>query len=124
MASDHPDRTLRHLQPVQTCRDASSGATAANGERRLLEVLTEQTAVLRQILEEIRRQTLARARTINPKWLTIADAAKYCGMSEKWVRSLEPSAPRGLFRRVKGTVFVSRERLDQLFEGRIDLEEI
>ena len=123
MASDRSDRTPgRSLGTPDRTR--SREVATSEGDGRLFELLEEQTALLRQILEEIRRQTLARARTIDPKWLTVADAARYCGMSEKWVRSLEPSAPRGLFGRVKGTVFVSREKLDQLFEGRIDLEEI
>ena len=81
------------------------------------------SSVLGQILAELRQLRMERARKIEPKWLTIAEAVTYTGMSTNWVRSLENVAPRGLFTRVKGTVFVSREMLDDIFAGRISLED-
>ena len=84
--------------------------------------LGDVTSLLEQILAEIRQIRVERARKTEPKWLTIAETVTYTGMSTNWVRSLEGVAPRGLFTRVKGTVFVNREMLDDIFSGRIDLE--
>ena len=44
-------------------------------------------------------------------------------MSEKWVRALRASAPRGLFQKVKGTIFVNKQILDRLFEGKLEWKE-
>ena len=47
----------------------------------------------------------------------------FTGMSTNWVRSLQRLDPRGRFTQVKGTVFMNRAMLDDLFEGRISLED-
>jgi hypothetical protein len=102
---------------------ARGSGNAAEGTSRD-DVWAERVhGTLSEILTELRQLRAQSARRIEPKWLTISDAAAYTGMSVKWVRSLEPVAPRGLFRRVKGTVFVSKTVLDDLFEGRVELEE-
>lgn len=97
----------------------SAGDAPPRGSAFAERVLT----TLSEILAEIRQLRVQTSRQIEPKWLTIADAAAYTGMSVKWVRSLEEVAPRGLFRRVKGTVFVSKTVLDDIFEGRVELED-
>jgi len=38
------------------------------------------------------------------------------------MRDLEKVAPRGLFRRVRGTVFIDRLMLDRVMEGDIELD--
>ncbi len=90
---------------------------------KLLDRTAEQTELLRGVLKELQRQSFATPRIVEPRWLTVTEAARYCGMSEKWVRSLESTAPRGLFRRVKGTVFLDRQKLDLLFEGKLELSD-
>jgi len=86
-------------------------------------ILTRIHGTLDLILSEVRQLRVQKTRKIEPKWLTIAEASAYSGMSGKWVRSLEAVAPRGLFTRVRGTVFVNRQVLDDIFDGQITLED-
>ena len=79
---------------------------------------------LEQVLAEVRQLRTDRTRKIEPKWLTVSETVAYTGMSMNWVRSLEAVAPRGLFTRLKGTVFVNRAVLDDIFEGNIELEDV
>ena len=97
-------------------QDGGSSPRAKIGERIL--------GTLEQVLAEVRQLRTDRTRKIEPKWLTISETVAYTGMSTNWVRSLEAVAPRGLFTRVKGTVFVNRAVLDDIFEGNIDLEDV
>jgi hypothetical protein len=101
--------------------DSSRRPDDSTGPRR--PGIGDITSLLERILTEVRQLRVERARKIEPKWLTIAETVAYTGMSTNWVRSLEGVAPRGLFTRVKGTVFVNRAVLDDIFEGNIELED-
>jgi len=89
----------------------------------------QTTAELRQLLEkllsEVRRNREEQVQAIEPRWLRVDQARRYLGgMSETWIRDLEKVAPRGLFRRVRGTVFIDRLMLDRVMEGDIELDEL
>jgi hypothetical protein len=80
--------------------------------------------VLQKILIEVRRNREEQVRAIEPRWLKVDQARRYLGgMSETWIRDLEKVAPRELFRRVRGTVFLDRFVLDRIMEGDIELDE-
>ncbi len=79
--------------------------------------------LLRDVLRELARQLLANTKSVDRRWLTIAEAAEYCGMSEKWIRTLEAVAPAGTFTKIKGTIFVNRVRLDRYFESGVREQE-
>ena len=87
------------------------------------EDLLKQNALLADIHAAQLRRQFATVKVIERKWLTVAEVAEYCGMSEKWVRALRASAPRGLFQKVKGTIFVNKQILDRLFEGKLEWKE-
>jgi len=81
--------------------------------------------VLKKILIEIRRNREEQVRGTKPRWLEVDQARRYLGgMSETWIRDLEKVAPRGLFRRLRGTVFIDRLMLDRIMEGIIELEKL
>jgi len=105
------------IRPLKQPDDKGRGpASRARIGERILDTLE-------RVLAEVRQLRTDRTRKIEPKWLTISETVAYTGMSPNWVRSLEAVAPRGLFTRVKGTVFVNRAVLDDIFEGNIDLED-
>jgi len=80
--------------------------------------------LLEKILTEVRRSREEQVRAIEPRWLKVDQARRYLGgMSETWIRDLEKVAPRGLFNRVRGTVFIDRLMLDRVMEGDIELDE-
>jgi hypothetical protein len=81
--------------------------------------------LLEKILTEARKAREEQVRAIEPRWLKVEQARRYLGgMSANWIRDLEKVAPRGLFRRVRGTVFIDRLMLDRVMEGDIELDEI
>ena len=81
--------------------------------------------VLKKILFEVRRNGEEQVRAIEPRWLRVDQARRYLGgMSDTWIRDLEKVGPRGLFHRVRGTVFIDRLMLDRVMEGDIELDEI
>ena len=81
--------------------------------------------VLKKILIEVRRNREEKVRGTKPRWLKVDQARRYLGgMSETWIRDLEKVAPRGLFRRLRGTEFIDRLMLDRIMEGIIELDEL
>jgi hypothetical protein len=76
---------------------------------------------VRQILQEWRHE---KSLPVKRRWLRVAEAALYLGVSENWIRELEEIAPRGLFRRVKGTVFLDLLMLDDIVQGDVELVEL
>jgi hypothetical protein len=80
--------------------------------------------LLEKVNSELRRTREEQVRAIEPRWLKVDQARRYLGgMSETWIRDLEKVAPRGLFRRVRGTVFIDRVLLDRIMEGDVELDE-
>jgi hypothetical protein len=99
----------------QWAREMLEGAKTSADLRHLLE----------KVLTEVRRAREDQIRGIDPRWLKVDQARRYLGgMSETWIRDLEKVAPRGLFHRVRGTVFIDRQMLDRVMEGDIELDEL
>ena len=99
----------------QWAREMLEGAKTSADLRHLLEM----------VLTEVRRAREEQIRDIEPRWMKVDQARRYLGgMSETWIRDLEKVAPRGLFRRVRGTVFIDRLMLDRVMEGDIELDEL
>jgi len=111
--------------PVDLDGARQTGEAIRHWAREVLDGI-QTTAGLRQLLEkllaEVRRNRVEQVREIEPRWLRVDQACRYLGgMSDTWVRDLEKDAPRGLFRRVRGTVFIDRLMLDRVMEGDIEL---
>ena len=128
-----PSISPSHLHPFTPDPGQLEGArqTGEAIRRWAREMLdgVQTTADLRDLLEkllsEVRRNREEEVRAIEPRWLKVDQARRYLGgMSETWIRDLEKAAPRGLFRRVRGTVFIDRLMLDRVMEGDIELDEI
>jgi len=121
-----PPLTPPDPDPEQAESLRQTGEAIRRWAREMLEGV-KTTADLRHLMEklltEVRRSREEQVRAIEPRWLKVDQARRYCGgMSANWIRDLEKGAPRGLFRRVKGTVFLDRRMLDRIFEGDIELD--
>ena len=128
-----PRITLPSFSPPEEFLERLEGARqAGQGIRNWAdEILAAvQTGVdlrelLKKLLSEVRRNREEQVQAIEPRWLRVDQARRYLGgMSETWIRDLEKVAPRGLYRRVRGTVFIDRLMLDRVMEGDIELDEL
>ena len=75
----------------------------------------DATAAINELSEKIDR--LIDAPTVAPRWLTIANAAVYSGLSEDSIRRLISSGKIAGHRPVKGRVLIDRGELDSFISA-------